>query len=289
MSTSTTLIVSSLLLPPGLNLALIALGVIVRLFSRWFSYTLIILGVVSLYLLSTPWAAGQLLNSLETKYSALTLQSMQQSGAQAIVVLTSGNRYAPEVSAGISVSPIGLVRENYAAELYKTSHLPIYLLGGNSHQASTTAESQIMKDSMEQNYSTPVFWIDTESSNTYEAAVQVKSALASNRIHKFYLVTSAWHMPRAIWAFQSQGLEPIAAPTGYGLRPADPKNVLSWIPQIAALTASNLALHEHVGLWWYSITAPAPQATPAAEVTPAPQAVPAAQTTPASQTTPAAA
>lgn len=66
----------------------------------------------------------------------------------------------------------------------------------------------------------------------------------------FYLVTSAYHMQRALWLFQSAGLHPIAAPTQYLTlqNPIQPGR--TWIPSSTNLSYSDIAIHEYIGLWW---------------------------------------
>lgn len=88
---------------------------------------------------------------------------------------------------------------------------------------------------------------DQNSSNTYESAVNLRDRLSGKG---FYLVTSAGHMPRALRVFLKQGLHPIPSPTDYlsssSLRDS---NI---VPSGQHLAISDLAIHEHLGLMWYS-------------------------------------
>ena len=71
------------------------------------------------------------------------------------------------------------------------------------------------------------------------------------------LVTNADHMPRAINYFQSEGISPIAAPTGYWVKNQDSKK--SWahyMPSSKKLEQSTIAWYESLGLvvqWFKSI------------------------------------
>lgn len=87
---------------------------------------------------------------------------------------------------------------------------------------------------------------DQESSNTYESAIHLRERLTGKR---FYLVTSAGHMPRAMQVFLKQGLQPIPAPTEY-LASASLSDS-SIVPSGQHLAISDLAIHEYIGLIWY--------------------------------------
>ena len=66
-----------------------------------------------------------------------------------------------------------------------------------------------------------------------------------------FLVTSAGHMRRAAWSFEQQGLLPVAAPTDH-LMPRSVRQA-SWTTSALHLQASDLALHEYLGLAWYRL------------------------------------
>ncbi len=68
------------------------------------------------------------------------------------------------------------------------------------------------------------------------------------------LVTSAFHMPRAMACFRAAGIEPIAYPVDY-LNGTVPNPIESVGFDFADnATHSDLALHEYVGLAWYRLT-----------------------------------
>jgi uncharacterized SAM-binding protein YcdF (DUF218 family) len=65
-------------------------------------------------------------------------------------------------------------------------------------------------------------------------------------------VTSAGHMRRAIGVFRKNGMNPIPAPTDYQL-PGNARYA-SWTTSPIHLAASDLAVHEYIGLAWYRLT-----------------------------------
>jgi uncharacterized SAM-binding protein YcdF (DUF218 family) len=90
--------------------------------------------------------------------------------------------------------------------------------------------------------------IEIESANTYESAVNLREQLKGKR---FYLVTSAGHMPRAMGVFLKQDLEPIPAPTDYMVSSSMRESNL--LPNGQHLAISDLAVHEYFGLIWYRL------------------------------------
>ncbi|MBL6970382.1 MAG: YdcF family protein [Campylobacterales bacterium] len=86
--------------------------------------------------------------------------------------------------------------------------------------------------------------IHSKPKDTKEEAIKIKEILGSS---KFILVTSAYHMPRAMALFQKEGLEPIAAPTDFQIK--DSNKALS-VPQGNNLKKTEQAWHEYLGLLW---------------------------------------
>jgi len=69
----------------------------------------------------------------------------------------------------------------------------------------------------------------------------------------FLLVTSAWHMPRAMALCEKAGLRPVAAPADFLLRPGVDTDWewVSW--DLGALERSTKAIHERLGLLWLQL------------------------------------
>ena len=84
--------------------------------------------------------------------------------------------------------------------------------------------------------------------DTKEEAMLIKELLGDN---SFVLVTSAYHMPRAIELFKREGLSPIPAPTDY--KTQESARVFS-VPKGTELRKSEQALHEYLGMLWAKLT-----------------------------------
>ena len=247
MSWFITNFISAFLLPP-LNLLIVAgIGFWLWHKSPFLARALLTLSFALLWLLSTPYVAEALLHELEGEpYVTDTKKPL----ADAIVVLGGGTYFhAPEYD-GDTVGKETLERLRFAAKLHRESGKPILVTGGKPLDSSL-AEGQQMKQVLEQEFSVPVRWVEGESDNTMENARLSRQLLKQTDIERIYLVTHAWHMPRAVQAFQSAGLQVVPAPTAYTTRYQI--DLLAFIPNAHALRDSRIFLHELIGMLWYQL------------------------------------
>jgi len=245
MSWLVTKLISAFLLPP-LNLLIVAgLGILLLNRHPRLGRNLISTAWLLLYLLCTPLISRALLQSLE---SVPPLQSSVYSDKVGAIVVLAAGAYdsAPEYG-GDSATPDALERVRYAARLYRATGKPILLTGGNPH--SRTAESVVMKEALENDFFVPVQWVEDRSENTWQNARLSYAILQPQGITTVYLVTHAWHMSRAIIAFEKAGFQVIPAPTMFTT--SYQLTLLDFLPRGRALGKSFTAMHEWIGRWWY--------------------------------------
>lgn len=247
MSWFFTNLLSAFLLPP-LNLLLVAaLGLWLWHKRPLIARTLLTASVVLLWLLSTPYFAGLLLQGLEGEpYVTDTSKPL----ADAIVVLGGGTYFhAPEYG-GDTVGPETLERLRFAAKLHRETGKPVLVTGG-APQGNGTSEAEQMKQVLVQEFNVPVQWAEVASDNTLENARLSRQMLKQEGISRIYLVTHAWHMPRAVQSFQSAGFQVVPAPTAYTTRYRT--DLLAFIPNADALHDSRIFMHELIGMLWYQL------------------------------------
>jgi uncharacterized SAM-binding protein YcdF (DUF218 family) len=208
---------------------------------------LLLIALAALYALSTHFVAGGLLGLLEPE----PRDAAADRSAQAIVVLGGGTYVAAPEYGGDTVNPLTLVRVRYAAHLYRALKKPV-LVSGGSHRGSPTPEARAMKQVLEKELQTPVQWVEENSSTTLENARATSALLHAAGIKHIYLVTHAWHMPRAKLAFEAAGFSLIPAPTGYASRRSE-LTLLDFLPDARAVLNSTLFFHEAIGLGWYHL------------------------------------
>ncbi len=238
-------VLGTLLLPPGTFLLLLLAAWVSP--WRWLKRIFLGLSFFGLYLLSTAWCAGWLQKSLEI---APPLSLSDLPSADAIVVLGGGRHVDMPEYGGDTVNELTLERLRYAAQLYKSKHLPILVTGG-APGGGTEPEGTLMKEVLERDYGIPVTWTETNSLTTWENAVKAAPILKRAKIKRILLVTHASDLRRAVPLFRQQGLQVIPAGTRFArVRIDDP---LIFLPDARSLTESTWALHEWLGLVWYRL------------------------------------
>ena len=143
-----------------------------------------------------------------------------------------------------------LLRLRFAAKLQRETGKPILTTGG-APLGNNTSEAEQMKTVLEQDFSVPVRWTESASDNTLENARLSRQMLKQAGIDRIYLVTHAWHMPRAVQAFQTAGFRIIPAPTAYTTRYRT--DLLAFVPNAYALHNSRIFMHELIGMLWYQL------------------------------------
>jgi len=251
MSLLISKVAAQLILPPG---GLILLGMIGLIFWRkWWGRGLVGLALALFWMLSTEPVRDALTHPLEFQYPALKTAEIP-AGRLAIVLLGGGiKEKAPEYSGRDSLNSDALMRTAYAAELVKQTGISVYTTGGLPLTHVADPEGAIMARWLVKfGVPEPMVHVEIAAQTTWENAVNAQLALQKIGISKIILVTSAWHMPRAVWCFQQNGMDVIAAPTNY-LTKQSAYDVRSYVPRWNVLADSGAALHEYLGLLWYRL------------------------------------
>ncbi len=247
-----TNLIAAILLPP-LNLILVGLlGLwLLRASAKRrrprLGKSLIVTSLLGITLLSTPWIAKRYLAAFE----APALTQIDPNAADAIVILGGGKyRNAPEFG-GDNIGGAALERLRYGAYLARQTGRPILVTGGAPDGGP--AEAPLMQAVLEQDFRIKTRWVEDRSDNTRENATFSAEMLKKVGITRIWLVSQAWHLPRAIPEFERHGLIVIAAGTGFvNTAPTIP---LDFVPNGGALRLSHHATHEAIGRAWYRLRA----------------------------------
>lgn len=244
MSWLITNLIAAFLLPPFNLLLLLGLGLLLLKRRPILARRLLLGGCVLLWLSATPYVAEGALHLLEDVPSSL-------GDADAIVILGSGSYFhPPEYAYQDTVSKDTLPRIRYGATLYRRTHHPILVTGG-SPLGSATSEAQQMRAVLEQEFQVPVRWTEGTSDNTLENAQNTFKILQKSGIKRIYLVSHAWHLPRATQVFRQAGFDVIPAPTAFTTR--HDTTLLTFLPNTEALGYTRIFMHEIIGLAWYGL------------------------------------
>ncbi|HEU0220426.1 MAG TPA: YdcF family protein [Gallionella sp.] len=253
MSWFVTNLIAAFLLPPLSLLLVLALGLFLLNRRRKLAKPLLLTAFALLWLASTPYFAEGALHLLEARTAALDSQhpNGQPQAADAVVILGGGTYFhAPEYAGQDTVNEQTLLRLRYGTKLQRETGKPVLVTGGKPF-GNRLPEAQQMRIALEQDFRVPVRWTEDTSDNTFENARYSFQTLQKAGIKKIYLVTHAWHMPRAADVFRRAGFEVVEAPTAFTTRYR--VDLLAFLPRAESLRDSKIFIHEVIGLLWYRV------------------------------------
>jgi uncharacterized SAM-binding protein YcdF (DUF218 family) len=205
-------------------------------------------GLAGLFLLSLPLVSGTLLGALER---GLPKAPGTDDPPQAIVIL-SGDETETEVDhrIGFIVGRLTLEREQQGVRLARRTGLPILVSGGQVRPGSPSL-AELMAASLRDDFGAEPAWLEDRSQNTWQNAADSAAILRNAGISSVYVVTSAWHMRRALIAFRATGLAVTPAPTDPERPPV--VTLQNLLPHVSSWQASYYAFHEWIGCAWYAL------------------------------------
>ena len=242
-------ILASLILPPLGPLILIAAGLVLSIHRPRAGRILASLGLLAALALCTPTTVNLLLADLE---SAPPVNAEALAEADAIVILAGGRRsYAPEFD-GETVNALSLERIRYGARLARQSKLPVMVTGGAPKGG--TAEGELMKVSLEEDFGISVQWVESRSRDTRENAEYCAALMLPSGHRRIVLVTHAAHMRRSVEAFEAAGFSVVPAPTAHLLNRKADEGAIPSLPGMNSAYAGWYASHEWLGLLAYRLS-----------------------------------
>jgi uncharacterized SAM-binding protein YcdF (DUF218 family) len=247
----------------AMPLGILAWSVLLGLFLRWklkrklWGSSLILLGIAQLFVFASPTVSDQLLESLENQARHLAAQSQQANR------VLEGKRYSAIIVLGGSMKPANAPRRPYpdmgdaadrvwhAARLYRQGLAPRILVSGGhgvglESQTDLQTESQAMR-ALLIDFGVPenAIVMEQDSRTTRENAGFTRQLIGDQRAA---LITSAFHMPRAMRNFQREGVSVDAFPTDFQVDPSVEPLWQRLLPSANAMGKSEAALKEHLAL-----------------------------------------
>jgi uncharacterized SAM-binding protein YcdF (DUF218 family) len=213
-------------------------------FKPTFFRYLSIVPLLWLLICSSTYPSVLLIKHLEDEYPVIPLESLEWRETEAIVVLAC-NYYEDSGLPFVSRWPnCSLQRNLHAALMYHAHPMPIFLAGGvlgSTDKFSQASHNKYFFEQMGVN-SADIF-ILAKGVNAETEANALISILDGKHIS---LVTSASHLPRAVFYFEEQNIRVLPIPVEHFSR----KNVkpVVGLPNAASLYRSERAIHEYLGL-----------------------------------------
>lgn len=234
-----------LVTPSSLGATLFLLGLFALIVPaiRRFARPLLIASGAVLAVFSFGPVATLLLAPLEYEYPAMK-DPERHGAARTIVLLTAYASADPSMPLSSRMNSSSAFRVLEAASLAnRRPDCRIVISGNPMGAAAMGAQLEAM------GIAPARIVLETASRNTAASAQSLKPLVGAGPV---FLVTSAAHMRRTLAAFARNGIEALAVPADHQL-PADVARA-EWSLSPFNLGASDLALHEYIGLLWYRLT-----------------------------------
>ena len=223
------------LLPSVFVLFFLILGFL--LVNRDRSKKFLILGIVFYYFFSITPISDLFLSPFENRYRQIQDGEMGKSNR---IVLLLGGLETDTLRAS------EVLRIYYQKTRIENQETKI-IVSGRDPLTLTNNEAESVQGFLEDRGVAPEdIILGDNSRNTAESARYVKEMVGDS---PFVLVTSAYHMPRSMEAFQEIGANPISAPTDFKVKKG--YAVLDFFPDSRNLKKTDLAFHEYFGIIFY--------------------------------------
>lgn len=252
-------LLSALVLLPIAPLLLALLGQLIRRSRPRLGGFLAVFGLLLALASSLPIVSQALIGWVEASGpQPLTAERLREvmnspSPPTAIVILGGGTRFDErEHPDHTSLKSGTLERVVAGARLARATGLPVLVSGGQGPE-SREAEALTIARTLARDFGIKPRWTESRSLDTSGNARESARMLADSGVRRIFLVTQAYHMPRALLAFEGTGLKVVAAPHGFLAGVGRHSTLWQWLPAPSAIHASWLASHEVVGLAWYRL------------------------------------
>jgi uncharacterized SAM-binding protein YcdF (DUF218 family) len=232
--------IEALLLPIGFSGLLMIAGIVLR--RRWIA----VIGVATLYIFSTQFAGRTMMLPLERVYEPKAVA--EAPNADAIVVLSGG------IVRGINTSG---VQWGDSANRYFTG---ISLAMAGKARSIIISSGMIPREGAVLRQNAILHGIQPErivlTPRVLTTDDEARAVSEIPGVHSILLVTSAFHMPRAVLLFRVRGLDVSPFPTDQRVLGRQNLSLSEFIPEVAGMQDSERAMREYYGLAVYRVILP---------------------------------
>lgn len=246
--------VAALLLPAGLVLVLLAAAWAQSARARAASSRHLIASAAAVVALSSsPIVASLAIGTLEGVHPPVAIADLPTS--EVAVLLGGGVRDMALPRRVIELDSAGN-RVLYAARLYRAGKVAKIIAAGGSleNPHARVVEADLMRSLLiEWGVPDTAIIVERKSRTTYENAIFTRDIWNANGFKSGLLVTSAWHMPRAIAAFRQAGLALHPASVDVHASGSLVGSAYDLIPSGDAFRVTTYAVREWIGRLGYIV------------------------------------
>jgi len=243
-------VVTPFLLPPGLLVLLLLGWGVWRLRCRSRAGALGAFGLaLMIWVLSVAPTADLLMSGLEADFSV-----PKELHADAIIMLGgAAYRNVPDLSGKGAPGEGTMERLVTAARLYRRMGVPIIVSGGRGFAQGASIAELAQRFLVDLGVPPAHILLEGHSRDTYENALLTKIVCDRYGFQNPLLVTTGFHLKRAVLSFEAVGMKVTPFPCGLTTYPGKTYHWYHWLPGAGSLAATSAALHEWFGLLYYRI------------------------------------
>jgi len=232
--------------PLSIIVVLLLVGLILTYFRRYhWGRRLILIAFIILLIVSLPWIPNRLFKPLQDQYAPL---EQAPKTVEYIVVLGGGILPISNIPSNNLLKAGSMQRTIEAIRLWHQIPSAKILFSGADYYKKFNDGDYMAKTADMLDIPTSAVVTENHALDTAKEAAAIK-----NIIHNqpFILVTSAYHMPRAMTLFEQQGMRPIAAPCDFQV--VEATHVREMFPSLYNMGKFDAALHEYQGMAWEKV------------------------------------
>lgn len=211
-------------------------------------------GLVLLLLFSNKFVSVWLVHPLEARYPAIPELTAGQppppalAACRFVVVLGSGNGNSEGLSATNQLSSSALARITEAVRLLRALPAARLIVSGPADGPMHPSHATMLTRAAISLGVEPgrILFIDQARDTEDESAAAARIVGTA----PFALITSAWHLPRAMALFQHAGLAPVPCPADFTAHTGDDFYWGDLFPDLPSMERSTWAIRERLGYLW---------------------------------------
>jgi uncharacterized SAM-binding protein YcdF (DUF218 family) len=244
------------LMPLQAGITLMVVGILLGRCTRWVrsGRGLLLAGLLVLIVTSNRQVGFRLLRPLESQYPPVPELSAGDplpadlAACRLIVILGGGQTDFAAWPATSKLSPYALGRMVEGVRLARLLPEAKLITTGPGRDAGSPTHARMLAAAAESLGVAPARFSVIETARDTEG----EAAELFRRIGPapFALVTSAWHMPRAMALMRQAGLHPLACPADFHARANDRFDWSDWEWGLEGLQCSTWAIYERLGMAW---------------------------------------
>jgi uncharacterized SAM-binding protein YcdF (DUF218 family) len=242
--------VTPFILPPGLFISILIITAVWSLYKKkWKSCFVTLLFGGFMWALSISPVSDAMIRNLESEYGI----PKNVKGDVIILLGRSVADKAPDLTGPGAPSGSYLTRIVTAVRLQKRLDIPVIVSGAEGLEDN--AEDKAIKDHIVKRFLIDLgvpakkIIVEDKSRDTFENAKFTKEICDRSRFKTPVLVTSAYHLKRAVMTFDKAGLKVLPFPAGFESWEGKEYKWQSYLP--GDFSTASIAIKEYLGLVFY--------------------------------------